>query len=112
MINNCVVSIKKFGGTSTDKKMSSLVTDLRALILPAGTEVLAMYPDLPIGQSFSFVFINDAITSLPPESEITVIDAMGSELTANDVFITNGDTRKNKLAGQIYWSGVCVRKDA
>lgn len=113
MINNCIVTIRSFSGTKDNKALSALAngSGVRALIVPAGTEVVALYPDLPIGQSFSYTIISDAFTNLTPESEIKVTDAMGSELAVNDTFIVQGANRKNKIAGQVWHSGVCVRKD-
>lgn len=113
MITNCIVTIRSFSGTKDSKTLGALSggSGIRALLVPTSTEVMAMYPDLPVGQSFSYTIISDAFTNLTPESEIKVTDAMGSELAVNDTFIVQGDNRKNKIAGQIWHSGVCVRKD-
>lgn len=113
MMTNCIVTIRSFSGTKDNKTLTALTggSSIRALIVPASTEVVAMYPDLPIGQSFAYTIISDAFTNLTPESEIKVTDAMGSELTVNDIFIVQGDNRKNKIAGQVWHTGVCVRKD-
>lgn len=112
MMVNCVVSIKNMSGTKDSKSLSSLGTGIRALILPASNEILALYPDLPIGQTFSYTIISDSIGTILPEAEITVTDAMIGELAVNDTYIVRGDNRKNKVAGQTYHTGVCVRKDA
>ena len=113
MITNCIISIKSVTGTKDSKSLTALTggSSVRALILPAGTDVVALYPDLPIGQSFTFTIVGDSFTNLTPESELTVTDGMGSELAANDVFIVQGVTRKNKIGGQMWHTGVCVRKD-
>lgn len=111
MIYNCVVSLKSITGASSSKTQGTAVTGIRAYITPASNDVLVMYPELPVGQSFSYLFVNDAI-AVSPETEIKVTDAFSSELVVNDTFIVSGVAKKNKVGGQIILSGVCVRKDA
>ena len=110
MIYNCIVKLTGMGGTSDDKKKQTAITDVRCYLTPASNDVLVMYPELPIGQSFSFLFVNDSIT-IEPETQIKVTDAFSSELTVNDTYIVSGVPKKNKIGGQIILSGVAVRKD-
>lgn len=112
MITNCIVTIKNMSGTKDSKSLNSLSTDVRALILPAGNDIMALYPDYPIGQTFSYIIVSDTLGAILPEAEIKVTDAMIGELAVNDTYIVRGDNRKNKVAGQMYHTGVCVRKDA
>lgn len=111
MKTNCVVSLKTITGTADSKTQGTAVTGVRAFLAPASNEVLVMYPDLPIGQSFSFLFVGDA-TTVSPETEIKVTDAFDATLANNDIFIVSGVPKKNKVGGQVFLSGVCVRKDA
>ncbi len=111
MIYNCVVSLKAITGTASSKTQGTAVTGVRCYLLPASSDVMVMYPELPIGQSFSYLFVNDSISVLP-ETELKITDAFSSELTVNDTFIVSGVAKKTKVAGQIILSGVCVRKDA
>lgn len=110
-MNNCLVTIKKVTGSADNKSFSTVSTGVKALILPASNEILALYPDLPAGQSYSFVINSDSITDIPAESELLVTDAMGSELTVNDSFSVLGVTRKNKVMRNIIHSGTCIKKE-
>lgn len=110
-MNNCLVTIKKVTGSASNKSFSNVATGVKALILPASNEILALYPDLPAGQSYSFVINSDSITDIPAESELLVIDAMGSELAVNDSFSVLGVTRKNKVMRNIIHSGTCIKKE-
>ena len=111
MTYNCLVTIRKVSGAADDKSYSALATAIRALILPASNEILALYPDLPAGQSFSFVINSDALAELPAESEMVITDAMSSELAVNDTFSVLGMTRKNKVMRNFLYSGTCVKKE-
>lgn len=111
MIYNCVVSLKSITGNADNKSQGTAVTAVRAYLTPATNDVLVIYPELPVGQTFSFLFVNDAIT-ISPETEIKVTDAFDTTLAINDIFIVSGVVKKNKIGGQVILSGVCVRKDA
>ena len=110
MIYNCAVSLTSISGASSNKTQGTPTTLVRAYIAPASNEVLVMYPELPIGQSFTFNFVDDSITVVP-ETEIKITNAFSGELAVNQIFVVSGVPKKNKLAGQIFISGVCVRKD-
>lgn len=110
MYTNCKINIKSFTGT-TQKALTTLASGVLALITPTSNSILTLYPDLPVGQSFSFCFISDTITKLTPESEITIAESFNGEVTAAEVFICVGDTRRNKVGGQYFITGNCVRKD-
>jgi hypothetical protein len=111
MTYNCLITIKKVTGLADNKSFTSLATGVRALIIPASNEILALYPDLPAGQSYSFVINSDAIADVPAESEFTVTDNMTSELANNDTFTALGLTRKNKVMRNFIHSGTCVKKE-
>jgi len=111
MIYNCVVSLRSITGASNNKSQAAAVTGIRGLIIPASNEVLMMYPEIPVGQTFSYNFIDNGIT-ISPETEIKVTDAFNPELAINDIFIVSGVVRKSRIGCQILLSGICVRKDA
>jgi hypothetical protein len=111
MTYNSLVTIKKVSGTADNKNFVSIATAVKALIMPASNEILALYPDLPAGQSYSFVINSDSITEIPAESQFLVTDAMDSELAINDSFSVLGMTRKNKVMRNILHSGMCIKKE-
>ena len=111
MLYNCLITIKKVAGTAASKSFTTLATGIKALVTPASNEILALYPDLPAGQSYSFVINSDTVTDIPAESEFIVTDAMGSELAVNDSFTALGMTRKNKVMRNFVHIGTCVKKE-
>jgi hypothetical protein len=108
---NAVVSIKQLQGDENDKKQGFPTLGLKAVIIPAGDQILALNPELPVGQGYSFVVLSDILNKILPESEIDVTTAMNSDLSTSDVFIVKGMPRKNKVLGQIHFSGTCVKKN-
>ncbi len=112
MTYNCLITIKKISGSADNKSYTTLATGIRALILPVSNEILALYPDLPAGQSYTFMVNSDSLSELPSESELTVTDNMTSELANNDSFSVLGLTRKNKVMRNILYAGTCVKKEA
>ena len=72
MIYNVILTIKQMTGTASSKAYTSLATDVRGLIKPASNDALALFQDLPIGESYGFTIISDSITRIPPEAELTV----------------------------------------
>ncbi len=111
MTYNCLITIKKVSGTADNKGFTTLATGVKALLTPASNEILALYPDLPAGQSYSFVINSDAIAEIPAESELLITDFMGSELANGDSFSVLGITRKNKAMRNIIHSGTCIKKE-
>ncbi len=108
---NAIVSIKQLQGDENDKKQGLPTSGLKAVIIPAGDQILALNPELPVGQGYSFVILSDTLSSILPESEIDVTTAMNSDLTTLDVFIVKGVPRKNKVLGQVHFSGTCIKKN-
>src|SRR5437868_677537 len=111
MTSNCIVTIKKISGSADAKSFVTLASSIKALILPASNDILALYPDLPAGQSYSFAINSDALSELPAESQLIVSDAMGSELAVNDTFSVLGMTKKHKVMRNILYTGNCVKKE-
>ncbi len=111
MTYNCLITIKKVTGSADNKSFTTLASNVRAFIVPVTNEILALYPDLPAGQSYTFVINSDYFSDIPAESEFTVSDAMGSELANNDSFTVVGITRKNKIMRNLIHSGTCVKKE-
>lgn len=104
---NATVTISKWMGDENSKSYSTLDTGVRAMIRPAGTDILALFPDLPIGQAFSFVIQADDLV-IPPESLLTVT-ATDGEFIVSDQFIVRGEVMRQRLLTQYVLKGVCVK---
>ena len=109
-MTNSLISIKKMGGYYYDLKKQVSIPNLNAYLNPADNKVLALYPDLPVGQTFAYIIVNDTIDNLPPESEIEVTGADTSGLTVGDKFQTLELAKKSILFGQTIFTGLCVKQ--
>lgn len=107
---NVLATISKITGDATSKAYSTIATGVRVLITPATMETLAVYPDIPVGQSYNFTIFTNDIATIPPESTITVTTSNTGEITVSDQFVTRGNIKKQKLLEQIVLSGVCVKQ--
>jgi hypothetical protein len=110
MIYNAILTITQMTGTAGSKAYTSLATGVYALIKPASNESLAIFQDLPIGESYGFTILSDSIARIPPEALFTVTGCDSGEFSVNDTFVVNHEGIKNKLGGQMYHTGICVRR--
>ncbi len=108
MLHNSVATIKAYTGSSNNKTLTTVASSVRMLISPVSNDILALYPDLPIGTSYSFAFYDDLI-NVPTGAEITITDSENSESAVNDKFVVHNAVRKQKVAGRILHSGVCIK---
>lgn len=107
-----LAKIEELTGTSTNKEYTQTHTDLRILIIPASNESVAFFSEMPSGQPYQFTIISDTVPNLKEQSRITVTDAQVSDFTVNDVFITIGDTKRTRLGGKFYLTGMCYLKQS
>lgn len=108
MLTNVICTIKKFTGTSSNRTLVTLATELRLLLVPVSNEILMLHPDLPVGSSFSFTLLDDGIT-IPPESEIDVTGAEQSGFTTSDKFTVRDTVKKERVMGRMLHNGICVK---
>lgn len=109
MIGNALCTINKFGGYYYDLSLGSIGTSIPVILLPAENRIMSLYPDLPIGQTYTFVCMDDSIADIPPESEIIVSDPQMSGLTIGDKFITQELARKQMVFGSRILTGICIK---
>lgn len=109
MYANCQVTIKSMVGNESNKSLATQIIEVNALILPASEQIVALYPDIPIGQAFTIACMTDQLPSLLAESEITVTDPLHSELGVNQRFIVKYEARKNKVGGQFVFTANLVK---
>jgi len=111
MLNqNCIVTVRLLTGNESSKSFSTSITGIKATIIPASQETLALYPDLPVGQSFSIIINDKNLTSdLTPESEIEITDVETSQYVVGNKFQLRGQARKDKVLGNTIYSFVAVK---
>ena len=109
------ISIQKL--TSTNKyEYVTMATGVRLLISPASATILALYPDVPIGQTFNYMVINDNSFALvesefkiPPQSKITITTSYENSIKASEIYITKETPQRKEVGGQDVFVGVCVK---
>ena len=108
MQHNVICTIKQFSGNEKNRTQTSLATAVPVLLTPLSADYVALYPDLPIGGSYSFVLYDDSI-NIPPESELSITDAEVSEFTTSDKFVVKDLVQKFKVGGRFLHKGICVK---
>lgn len=110
LMTNSIISIKKMGGYYYDLQKQVAITGVNCYLNPADNKVLTLYPDLPVGQTFSYIIVSDTLDKIPPESEFEVTGADTSGLTVGDKFQTLELAKKSILFGQTVFTGLCVKQ--
>lgn len=106
-----IVDIYQFSGTNVNKSYSKTNTSVRAWIIPASNETVALYDGMGSGQMFSFRILADDIANLKQQSKLQVVDSQVSGFTNKNVFITIGDTKRQRIMGRFYLTGVCYKSE-
>ena len=105
-----VIDIYELSGTlkQTYSKTQELV---RAFILPATNESLAMYENMPQGQSYAFKIESDRVQSLKQASKLIVHYSQMSDFSDGDCFITVADAKRTRILGKYYLTGMCYKTE-
>ncbi|RMD67349.1 MAG: hypothetical protein D6822_08425 [Cyanobacteria bacterium J149] len=106
-----LVTIDQLAGTSDNQTYSTTNTNVRAIIIPASNEAVALYENMPQGQMYQFRILSDDIGNLKQQSRITITDAQSSVLSNGDVFITINDTKRTRASGKHYLIGLCYKQE-
>lgn len=106
---NAACTIYRMSGNEHEKKYVEQQCESRGLFIPASDKIIALYSDLPVGQSYSFLFINE-IDSILPEDKLVIIDPMDSGLEINTELYVTGVTRNMYVLGQRIIEGVAIKK--
>lgn len=111
MMMDLLATIEQFSGSSTGQSYSTTNTNVRMYLTPASNEAVALYEQMPQGQMFSFSILSDDIGNLKQQSRITVTSPQVSGFETGDVFITLTDTKRARIGGKFYLSGLCYKKE-
>jgi hypothetical protein len=94
------------------KKTYNLTQELvRAFILPATNESIAMYDNMPQGQSYEFRIMSDSIPNLRQQTKLVVHYSQMSDFTDGDTFVTVADTKRTRIMGKYYLTGMCYKAE-
>lgn len=116
-MENAIATISIQKQTASNKyEFSTMATGVKVLLVPASPTILALYPDLPVGQTYAFMVIKDNSVSLvesefkiTPQSKITITTAYENSIKVNDIFIVKETPQFKEVGGQDVFSGVCVK---
>jgi len=106
-----IVDIYQLSGTNTNKAYTKTNDDVRVWIIPASNETVALYDGMGSGQMFSFRVMADDIANLAQQSKFIVVDSQVTGFSTNNVFITIGDTKRQRIMGRFYLVGVCYKSE-
>lgn len=104
-----IVDIYELTGDNTDRNYKLVYESVKIWIIPASNEAIALYDNLPQGQTFSFRIISDDVPNIAEQAKFVVIDSQWSGFTEDDAFITVTQTKRQHIAGRNYLSGLCYK---
>lgn len=107
-----IISIRGFSGTTAKRVLTDLYTNIRCIFSSARLETIAMYEGVPQGKIFEFTIHNSNVVEIPPASELRVTNSQQTGIDEGTIFVVEGQTQKQRLAGRFIISGVCFRKES
>jgi len=112
MMMDVLATISQLSGSSTNQSYSITNTNARIVLIPASNEAVALYQAMPQGQMFQFNIVSDTIDNLKQQSKITVTAKQVSDFENGDIFITMTDTKRTRIGGKFYLTGLCYKKES
>lgn len=106
-----IIDIYQLTGTNINKDYSKTNSNIKAWIIPASNDTVALYDGMGSGQLFSFRIMSDDIKNLSQQSKLMVVDSQVSGFELDDVFITIGDTKRQRIMGRFYLVGTCYKSE-
>jgi len=104
-----IIDIYELGGVNTNKAYTKTQSNIRAWIVPASNESIALYEGMPQGQEFEFRILSDDITGIKAQGKLVVVNSQVSGFSTNDTFITVTNARRVHIMGRNYLTGVCYK---
>jgi hypothetical protein len=104
-----IIDIFELTGTTKNKSYTKSYSGIKAWILPASNESIAMYDNMPAGQEYQFRILSDNIINLDEQSKLVVLDSQVSDFNAGDSFTTVVRTKRQRVAGKFYLLGMCYK---
>lgn len=109
--NDVLVDIYEHKTTAGVQAYTRVQQNVRALILPASQETIALYENAPVGQTFEFLIQSDAVTAIKGQSKLTVVSPQASGIAQNQDFITINNAQKVRVGGRNTLTGVCYQAE-
>jgi len=104
-----IVDVYQLTGTNKNKKYAIAYEEIKAWILPASNESVALYDSMPQGQEYQFRIMSDNITEIDEQSKLIVKDGQVTGFDVGDTFITVVRTKRQRIMGKFYLLGMCYK---
>jgi hypothetical protein len=102
-----VIDIYELTGTNKNKAYTIVNSDIKAWILPASNESIALYDNMAQGQEYEFRIVSDTIDEVDEQSKFIVVDSQVSGFAVGDEFITIVKSKRQRVMGKFYLLGMC-----
>lgn len=109
-LTNCVVSISRMTGDQDERKYQVLATGIKALLVPASNDIVAMMGDVPVGGLYSFL-IRNLTDRILPEDKIEVTNPQTSAIPEGKILTVSGVSRETVVLHDHLIEGVAVVTD-
>jgi len=104
-----IADIYQFQTANQKDTYSKAFSDVRITIAPASNESIAMYENMPQGQTFTYS-IENQVTGIKDQSKIIVTDGEFSGFPVNTEFYTVTAPKIANIGGVQYLTGLCYIK--
>lgn len=85
-----------------------LAENVRVYLIPLEKAELMLYPDLPVGKSYTALVFKDL--EIKGGYRFTITNVLESNFNLNDVFIANGDFVRAKFLGKKVINGIVFKE--
>lgn len=109
--NDVLLDIYQITTVQGVQNYARVYQNVRAILIPASQETLALYENAPVGQTYEYMIRIDAVTTLKGQSKLKVITPQRSGIAENQEFITINDAQRMNMGGRITLTGVCYQTE-
>jgi len=102
-----IIDIYELSGNDNNRAYILKYSQVRAWILPASNEAVAMYDNLPQGQMYQYRILDEDVENINEQAKLVISESQMSGFDNGDSFITVTSPKKAILGGKRYLSGMC-----
>jgi hypothetical protein len=110
-MTGAIVNIKAFSGQAEHRELQPIYENIRCILSPASPQVAAFYEDVPMGQLYEYLIIDQRIQDMPDGAEIEVCDPQKSGLAEGSIFIAIARRQRQRVGGRFILTGPCSIKE-
>ena len=110
-MTNVVITISEMSGSSTSRTYTTVYDNVRCILTPARPEMLALYDNAPIGQSYEFLITDGRVTKIKDQSKFVIDKNQKSGFCVGDSFITLSTAQQQRQGGRFVIAGLCYKTE-